>query len=103
MTEWLLALVPMATFFCPSAKILGDNEDGSVDAAAGAPSLGNRWLYTLSGPRPRCLMDPLWPLVPLDGTDVSGRQIKDVLGIQVALYLWLPGKLLLCSLDRFAS
>ena len=87
----------MANFFRPSGKILGDDEDGSVDAAAGAPSLGNCWLYALAGPRPHCLMDPLWLLVPLDGTDASGRQIKDALGIQVALYLWLPAKLLLPS------
>ena len=84
----------MAIFLRPSGEILGDDEDGSVDAAVGAPSMGNRWLYTLAGPRSHRLMDPLWPLVPLDGTDASGRQSKDALGIQVALYLRLLGKLL---------
>ena len=65
----------MANFFRPSGEILGDDEDGSVDAAAGAPRLGNCWLYTFAGPRPHHLMDPLWPLLSLDGTDASGRQM----------------------------
>ena len=33
-----LALVPMANFFRPYGKLLGDNEDGSVDAAAAKPT-----------------------------------------------------------------
>ena len=34
-----LALVPMANFFYPYDKLLGDNEDGSVDAVAAEPTV----------------------------------------------------------------